>query len=76
MVTVTDVHIHQSRLPVPHCCQMEIIHVSYKHSNHPDELYKQCNHGVLEPRKWINVGKNGCFNPESCCWGGMQEATC
>lgn len=53
-----------------------IRHVSNKHSNHPDELYKQCNHGVLEPRKWIKVGKNGCFNPESCCWGRMQEAMC
>ncbi|KAL9970830.1 hypothetical protein ACROYT_G023277 [Oculina patagonica] len=33
-----------------------IRHVSNKHSNHPDELYKECNHGVLEPRRWIKVG--------------------
>ena len=27
-------------------------HVSNKHNNHPDPLYKQCCHGQLEPRKW------------------------
>ena len=40
-----------------------IRHISNKHTNHPDKLYKQCNHGVLEPRKWIKVGKNCGFNP-------------
>ncbi|CAH3156554.1 unnamed protein product [Pocillopora meandrina] len=31
-------------------------HVSNKHNNHPDPLYKQCCHGQLEPRRWIRVG--------------------
>ena len=47
-----------------------IRHISNKHSNHPDQLCKQCNHGVLEPRKLITVGKNCCVNPKSCYWGG------
>lgn len=32
-------------------------HVCNKHENHPDRLYPKCHHGVLEPRKWIKVGK-------------------
>lgn len=32
-------------------------HVSNKHSNHPDPLYKECHHNNLEPRKWIKVGE-------------------
>ena len=32
-------------------------HVANKHEDHPDPLYKECNHGDLEPRKWINVGE-------------------
>jgi len=26
------------------------------HQNHPDSLYKSCNHGELEPRRWIKRG--------------------
>lgn len=32
-------------------------HVSNKHSNHPDPLYKECHHNNFEPRKWIKVGE-------------------
>lgn len=32
-------------------------HVADKHMDHPDPLYKQCNHGELERRKWIKIGK-------------------
>ena len=32
-------------------------HVSNKHTDHPDEDYKNCNHGELQPRKWIKIGK-------------------
>ena len=32
-------------------------HVSNKHGNHPDPLYKECHHNNLEPRKWIKVGE-------------------
>ena len=28
-------------------------HVANIHDNHPDPLYKKCNHGDLEPRQWI-----------------------
>jgi len=32
-------------------------HVCNKHTDHPDEDYKNCNHGGLQPRKWIKIGK-------------------
>ena len=32
-------------------------HVANKHKDHPDPLYKECNHRDLEPRKWIKVGE-------------------
>ena len=31
--------------------------VANKHKDHPDPMYKECNHGDLEPRKWIKVGE-------------------
>ena len=31
-------------------------HVANKHDDHPDPLYKKCNHGTIEPRKWIKIG--------------------
>lgn len=34
-------------------------HVANKHTNHPDPLYKECNHAELQPRKWIKIGE--CF---------------
>ena len=30
-------------------------HVSNKHSNHPNPLYKKCEHGDQEPRDWIDT---------------------
>ncbi|KAK3743480.1 hypothetical protein QZH41_013093, partial [Actinostola sp. cb2023] len=33
-----------------------ICHVANKHTDHPDPLFKQCNHGDLQPRKWIKIG--------------------
>lgn len=33
-------------------------HVANKHSDHPNALYKECNHGQLERRKWIKIGTN------------------
>lgn len=41
-------------------------HVSNKHDDHPNPLYKKCNHGVLEPRKWIKVGKEYKFLNDIC----------
>ena len=32
-------------------------HVANRHTNDPDPVYKQCQHGDLEPRKWIKTGK-------------------
>lgn len=32
-------------------------HVANKHSDHPNPLYTNCNHGELEKRKWIKIGK-------------------
>lgn len=32
-------------------------HVSNKHQNHPDPLFKECAHGNLQPKLWIKVGK-------------------
>lgn len=32
-------------------------HVEDKHTDHPNDLYKQCNHGNLEDREWIKNGK-------------------
>jgi len=32
-------------------------HMANKHSNHPDPHYTECNHGDIEPRKWIKIGK-------------------
>jgi len=34
-------------------------HVANKHTNHPDPLYKECNHAELQPRKWIKISE--CF---------------
>ncbi|KAK2552479.1 hypothetical protein P5673_026573 [Acropora cervicornis] len=31
-------------------------HVSNLHKDHPDPLYKECNHDDLEPRRWIRKG--------------------
>ena len=31
-------------------------HVANKHDGHPDVLFTSCNHGELEPRKWIQIG--------------------
>lgn len=31
-------------------------HVSNKHTDHPDPLYKNCKHEELQPRKWIKIG--------------------
>lgn len=31
-------------------------HVANKHADHPDPLYKVCNHGSLPSRKWIKIG--------------------
>ena len=31
-------------------------HVSNLHTDHPDPLYKQCNHGEIENRLWISRG--------------------
>lgn len=33
-------------------------HVANKHTDHPDPLYTECNHGELERRKWIRIGKH------------------
>ena len=33
-------------------------HVANKHTNHQDPLYSSCNHGELEQRKWIRIGKH------------------
>ena len=33
-------------------------HVANKHSDHPNALYKECNHGQLARRKWIKIGTN------------------
>ena len=32
-------------------------HVANKHTDPPDDDYKNCNHGELEPRKWIKMGE-------------------
>lgn len=32
-------------------------HVSNKHGNHPNPLYKKCEHGDLEPRDWIDTSE-------------------
>ena len=32
-------------------------HVVNKHTEHPNPLYTKCNHGELEQRKWIKIGK-------------------
>ena len=31
-------------------------HVANKDDNHPDPLFKTCNHAELQPRKWIKIG--------------------
>ncbi len=31
-------------------------HISDKHTDHPDPLFKQCSHGDIEPRSWIPKG--------------------
>lgn len=35
-----------------------IHHVSNKHIDHPDPLFRECAHGEIEPRVWIKVGKS------------------
>lgn len=37
-----------------------IRHVSNNHDNHPDSLFAKCAHTVLEPRRWIKIGKYTC----------------
>lgn len=32
-------------------------HIADKHKEHPNELYKECQHEELEPRNWIKEGK-------------------
>ena len=32
-------------------------HVANKHTDHPNPLYNKCNHGELQPRKWIKTGE-------------------
>ena len=32
-------------------------HVTNKHDDHPDQLFKACAHGELEERLWLQVGK-------------------
>ena len=32
-----------------------LCHVANKHSDHPNPLYTNCNHGELEKRKWIQI---------------------
>lgn len=32
-------------------------HVANKHEGHPDSLFAKCAHEVLEPRRWIKIGK-------------------
>lgn len=32
-------------------------HVTNKHRDHPDELFKNCAHEELDERKWIKLGK-------------------
>ena len=36
-------------------------HVANKHTDHPDPLYKVCNHGNLPSRKWIKIGEDIIF---------------
>ena len=31
-------------------------HISDKHDDHPNEFYKECVHGEIEPCDWIPVG--------------------
>ena len=31
-------------------------HVSNKHKEHGNDLFKECAHGTLEPRKWVKLG--------------------
>ena len=31
-------------------------HIANKHDEHPDQLYRECAHGELEPREWIPIG--------------------
>ncbi len=31
-------------------------HVTNKHENHPDPLFKKCLHGDIDSRKWIHNG--------------------
>lgn len=38
-------------------CKSFVRHVANVHSDHPDELYAECNHGNLEERMWIKRGK-------------------
>ena len=33
----------------------------HKHADHPDLLYKVCNHGSLPSRKWIKIGEDIIF---------------
>lgn len=33
-------------------------HVINKHSNFDDPLFNKCNHGDIQPRKWLKAGMN------------------
>lgn len=37
-----------------------IRHVSNNHDDVPDSLFAKCAHTVLEPRRWIKIGKYSC----------------
>lgn len=31
-------------------------HIADKHDNHPNQLFKKCCHGDIQPRIWIKIG--------------------
>ncbi|KAL9982777.1 hypothetical protein ACROYT_G004880 [Oculina patagonica] len=39
-----------------HGTEVEVAKRCFQYLQQLDKLYKECNHGVLEPRRWIQVG--------------------
>ena len=37
-------------------------HLSNKHKDHPDALFRECAHDEIAPRKWIKIGNVVCFH--------------
>ena len=59
-------------------------HIADKHNSHPNQLFSECAHGELEPRRWIKIGKphdfsylslNFCLGVRSMLYFQMQVSS-